>query len=135
MSQVEVDAPQGRGERRDPPPLTAGRRTTFLGTLFRNELLTTFRRRRTLALLSVLAAVPGLIGLPVKIETHRHPPPLPGGRTAARGSGQRGTLNANPVACGSGHKPLERGGSAPKGSVARAGRSTASGSAAASAGG
>jgi len=79
MSQVEVDAPQGRGERRDRPPLTAGRRTTFLGTLFRNELLTTFRRWRTLALLAVLAAVPVLIGIAVKIETNGDPSRGPGG--------------------------------------------------------
>ncbi|MFJ9662038.1 ABC transporter permease [Streptomyces griseoflavus] len=37
--------------------------------LFRNELLTTFRRWRTLALLGVLAAVPVLIGVAVRIET------------------------------------------------------------------
>ncbi|GCB46851.1 ABC transporter permease [Streptomyces sp. NL15-2K] len=37
--------------------------------LLRNELLTTFRRWRTLALLGVLAAVPILVGIAVKIET------------------------------------------------------------------
>ncbi|MFH8285446.1 ABC transporter permease [Streptomyces antibioticus] len=37
--------------------------------LLRNELLTTFRRWRTLALLAVLAAVPVLVGIAVKIET------------------------------------------------------------------
>ncbi|WP_149552481.1 ABC transporter permease [Streptomyces marokkonensis] len=37
--------------------------------LFRSELLTTFRRWRTLALLGVLAAVPVLIGVAVRIET------------------------------------------------------------------
>ncbi|MBT2506425.1 ABC transporter permease [Streptomyces sp. ISL-98] len=37
--------------------------------LFRSELTTTFRRWRTLALLAVLAAVPVLIGIAVKIET------------------------------------------------------------------
>jgi ABC-2 type transport system permease protein len=37
--------------------------------LFRSELLTTFRRWRTLALLGVLAAVPVLVGTAVKIET------------------------------------------------------------------
>ncbi|MZD06290.1 ABC transporter permease subunit [Streptomyces sp. SID5785] len=37
--------------------------------LFRNELTTTFRRWRTLALLAVLAAVPVLIGVAVRIET------------------------------------------------------------------
>ncbi|MDG9720692.1 ABC transporter permease [Streptomyces sp. DH24] len=37
--------------------------------LLRNELATTFRRWRTLALLGVLAAVPVLIGVAVEIET------------------------------------------------------------------
>jgi ABC-2 type transport system permease protein len=37
--------------------------------LFRSELVTTFRRWRTLALLAVLAAVPILVGIAVKIET------------------------------------------------------------------
>ena len=69
MSQAETSAPKGRGEPRDKPQLTVGRRTTFFGSLFRNELLTTFRRWRTLALLGVLAAVPILVGIAVKIET------------------------------------------------------------------
>ncbi|MGK5632205.1 ABC transporter permease [Streptomyces sp. URMC 123] len=37
--------------------------------LFRSELTTTFRRWRTLALLAVLAAVPVLVGIAVRIET------------------------------------------------------------------
>ncbi|MER7351134.1 ABC transporter permease [Streptomyces aurantiacus] len=37
--------------------------------LFRSELSVTFRRWRTLALLAVLAAVPVLVGIAVKIET------------------------------------------------------------------
>ncbi|MFB7595446.1 ABC transporter permease [Streptomyces sp. NPDC056160] len=37
--------------------------------LLRNELTATFRRRRTLALLGVLAAVPVLVGVAVRIET------------------------------------------------------------------
>lgn len=37
--------------------------------LFRSELLTTFRRWRTLALLGVLAAVPVLVGIAVRMET------------------------------------------------------------------
>lgn len=37
--------------------------------LVRSELVTTFRRWRTLALLGVLAAVPVLIGIAIKIET------------------------------------------------------------------
>ncbi|MGR6972064.1 ABC transporter permease [Streptomyces cynarae] len=52
---------------------TAGvlRRTSPLWTfgLLRSELVTTFRRWRTLALLAVLAAVPILVGIAVKIET------------------------------------------------------------------
>src|SRR3954454_1472518 len=51
------------------PQPARSRRTTFRATLFRNELLTTFRRWRTLALLAVLAAVPILVGIAVKIET------------------------------------------------------------------
>lgn len=71
MSQAEVQAsaPKGREERRDQPQQTVSRRTTVRGTLFGNELLTTFRRWRTLALLGVLAAVPILIGIAIKIET------------------------------------------------------------------
>ena len=37
--------------------------------LLRNEVVTVFRRRRTLALLAVLAAVPVLIGVAVRLET------------------------------------------------------------------
>ncbi|WP_405676147.1 ABC transporter permease subunit [Streptomyces sp. NBC_01511] len=49
----------------------APRRVSPLWTfgLFRSELTTTFRRWRTLALLGVLAAVPVLIGIAIKIET------------------------------------------------------------------
>ncbi|GLX53360.1 ABC transporter permease [Streptomyces hygroscopicus subsp. hygroscopicus] len=39
--------------------------------LLRSELLTTLRRRRTLVLLGVLAAVPVLVGVAVKIQTRR----------------------------------------------------------------
>ncbi|MFE0327074.1 ABC transporter permease [Streptomyces sp. NPDC058960] len=47
------------------------RRTSPLWTfgLLRSELVTTFRRWRTLALLAVLAAVPILVGIAVKMET------------------------------------------------------------------
>ncbi|MFF2508884.1 ABC transporter permease [Streptomyces sp. NPDC058067] len=48
--------------------------------LFRSELVTTFRRWRTLALLAVLAGVPILVGIAVKIETS-------GGSPAAGGGG------------------------------------------------
>ncbi|MFF8934932.1 ABC transporter permease [Streptomyces paradoxus] len=69
MSRAEPSARQGRGELRDRPQAVSARRTTFRATLLRNELLTTFRRWRTLALLAVLAAVPVLVGIAVKIET------------------------------------------------------------------
>ncbi|MFF3660617.1 ABC transporter permease [Streptomyces olivochromogenes] len=49
--------------------------------LFRSELLTTFRRWRTIALLTVLAAVPILIGIAIKIETRD-------GSTAGGGGGE-----------------------------------------------
>ncbi|MEU6216668.1 ABC transporter permease [Streptomyces sp. NPDC047022] len=47
------------------------RRTRPLWTLglLRNELVTTFRRWRTLALLAVLAGVPVLVGIAVKVQT------------------------------------------------------------------
>ncbi|MFD6297503.1 ABC transporter permease [Streptomyces sp. NPDC060235] len=48
-----------------------GRKPNPLWTLglFRSELVTTFRRWRTIALLGVLAAVPILIGVAIRIET------------------------------------------------------------------
>lgn len=49
-------------------PGAVGRWTWGLA-LFRSELTTTFRRWRTLALLAVLAAVPVLVGVAVKLET------------------------------------------------------------------
>ncbi|MFF4524414.1 ABC transporter permease [Streptomyces bluensis] len=48
--------------------------------LFRSELVTTFRRWRTIALLAVLAGVPVLVGVAVKIETS-------GGSSAGGGGG------------------------------------------------
>ncbi|MFI6565338.1 ABC transporter permease [Streptomyces sp. NPDC050534] len=51
--------------------------------LLRSELLITFRRWRTLALLAVLAAVPILVGIAVKIETSD-------GSTAGGGPGDGG---------------------------------------------
>ncbi|GAB7103693.1 ABC transporter permease [Streptomyces phaeofaciens] len=47
--------------------------------LLRSELVTTFRRWRTLALLAVLAAVPILVGIAVKIETGDGSSAGPGG--------------------------------------------------------
>ncbi|WP_060883662.1 ABC transporter permease [Streptomyces caniscabiei] len=49
------------------PVRTPGLLWTF--GLFRSELVTTFRRWRTIALLGVLAAVPVLVGIAVRIET------------------------------------------------------------------
>ncbi|WP_055493115.1 ABC transporter permease [Streptomyces sp. TP-A0356] len=61
MSQAEAVGP-GRAEgARRPSPLWVG--------LLGSELVTTFRRWRTLALLAVLAAVPVLVGIAVKIQT------------------------------------------------------------------
>ncbi|MDX3690701.1 ABC transporter permease [Streptomyces europaeiscabiei] len=52
-------------------PTVATRTPSLLWTfgLFRSELVTTFRRWRTIALLGVLAAVPVLVGIAVRIET------------------------------------------------------------------
>ncbi|MGW6926227.1 ABC transporter permease [Streptomyces sp. NPDC054950] len=52
---------------------------TWTFGLLRSELLTTFRRWRTLALLGVLAAVPVLVGIAVKIETSDGSSGGPGG--------------------------------------------------------
>ncbi|EMF01094.1 ABC transporter permease subunit [Streptomyces mobaraensis NBRC 13819 = DSM 40847] len=54
-----------------PVPASAVRppRAVWRLSLFRNEITTVFRRWRTLALLGVLAAVPVLVGIAVKIET------------------------------------------------------------------
>ncbi|MEV0319961.1 ABC transporter permease [Streptomyces sp. NPDC050658] len=62
MSRAEVMDVSTAGEPREV------RRIWSLG-LFRSELSVTFRRWRTLALLGVLAAVPILVGVAVKIET------------------------------------------------------------------
>ncbi|MEV5594800.1 ABC transporter permease [Streptomyces sp. NPDC052496] len=59
---VDLAGDGGAAVRRAPRPLWS------LG-LLRNEIGTTFRRWRTLALLAVLAAVPVLIGVAIKIET------------------------------------------------------------------
>ncbi|MFF3376170.1 ABC transporter permease [Streptomyces sp. NPDC002680] len=87
QAEVQVGAPKGRGERRDQPQQTLSRRTTVRGTLFGNELLTTFRRWRTLALLAVLAAVPILVGIAVKIETSDGSSGVGGGPGGGGGGG------------------------------------------------
>ncbi|WP_392672048.1 ABC transporter permease [Streptomyces sp. LN785] len=62
-------------------PVPAGRLRNPLWSLgiLRSELTTTLRRGRTLALLGVLAAVPVLIGISVKIQTSDGSPAGPGG--------------------------------------------------------
>ncbi|MEU0298880.1 ABC transporter permease [Streptomyces sp. NPDC006175] len=60
MSQAELTAPPA-------PP--AARRALWTFGILRSEVTTTLRRWRTLALLGVLAAVPVLIGIAVRIET------------------------------------------------------------------
>ncbi|MET8126599.1 ABC transporter permease [Streptomyces sp. NPDC005065] len=60
MSQAEAVGPAGAGRSRNP---------LWTFGILRSELTTTLRRWRTLALLGVLAAVPVLIGIAVRIET------------------------------------------------------------------
>ncbi|AKN69500.1 ABC transporter permease [Streptomyces sp. PBH53] len=69
--------------RADVPQAGAGRRPNPLWALglLRSELVTTVRRWRTLALLGVLAAVPVLVGVAVRIETR-------GGGSVGGGSGE-----------------------------------------------
>ncbi|MFI9720293.1 ABC transporter permease [Streptomyces sp. NPDC052396] len=62
------------------PEERSGRRWRL--SLFGSEVATVFRRWRTLVLLGVLAAVPVLIGVAVRIQTHD------GGQTARGGDGQ-----------------------------------------------
>ncbi|MEU1467453.1 ABC transporter permease [Streptomyces sp. NPDC005761] len=70
MSQAEL-APAGTATDRHNPLWTLG--------ILRSELTTTLRRWRTLALLGVLAAVPVLIGIAVRIETADGSPAGPDG--------------------------------------------------------
>ncbi|MFJ4901670.1 ABC transporter permease [Streptomyces sp. NPDC088727] len=74
----QVRAEQGLAEQvhEEAPPLPRNPLWT-LGIL-RSELTTTLRRWRTLALLGVLAAVPVLIGIAVRIETANGSPAGPG---------------------------------------------------------
>ncbi|WAU79147.1 ABC transporter permease subunit [Streptomyces sp. Qhu-G9] len=69
MSRAEAAEPSAA----DTAPATAvaGRAPSPLWTLglLRNELSTTLRRWRTIALLAVLAAVPVLVGIAIKVET------------------------------------------------------------------
>ncbi|MGW1728266.1 ABC transporter permease [Streptomyces sp. NPDC002306] len=76
MSRAEPGAAAGAASGAHSTPASAGgtevpRTPSPLWTLglLRSELVTTFRRWRALALLGVLAAVPVLVGIAVKIET------------------------------------------------------------------
>ncbi|MDQ0582777.1 ABC transporter permease [Streptomyces rishiriensis] len=71
------------------PVRTPDRSRTWIWTfgLLRSEVLTTFRRWRTLALLGVLAAVPVLVGIAVKIETSDGSSGGPGGGGGGGGEG------------------------------------------------
>ncbi|WP_031477965.1 ABC transporter permease [Streptomyces bicolor] len=83
MSRAEVIQRGGEiaGARKVSPLWTFG--------LLRSELITTFRRWRTLALLGVLAAVPILVGIAVKIET--------GDGSSAGGGGPQGGGGGGPA--------------------------------------
>ncbi|MFJ2266066.1 ABC transporter permease [Streptomyces sp. NPDC087849] len=76
MSQAEAARADGADEAAGP-----GRARSPLWTfgILRSELATTLRRWRTLALLGVLAAVPVLIGIAVRIETDHGSSPGPAG--------------------------------------------------------
>ncbi|WP_217549028.1 ABC transporter permease [Streptomyces sp. GbtcB6] len=73
MSQADLAVVETAAVRRPNPLWSLG--------LLRSELGTTFRRWRTLALLGVLAAVPILVGVSVRIETR-------GGGQVGRGGGE-----------------------------------------------
>ncbi|MFJ5949950.1 ABC transporter permease [Streptomyces noursei] len=66
MSRVESQAPPA-----GTAPPAARRRPSWSADLLRSELGTTFRRWRTLVLLAVLAAVPVLVGVAVRIQAGR----------------------------------------------------------------
>ncbi|MET7494451.1 ABC transporter permease [Streptomyces sp900116325] len=70
MSQAEAVGPAGAARSRNP---------LWTFGILRSELTTTLRRWRTLALLGVLAAVPVLIGIAVRIETGDGSPAGSGG--------------------------------------------------------
>ncbi|MGW0208048.1 ABC transporter permease [Streptomyces sp. NPDC003233] len=76
MSRADTASVSDTGPMSGTAPASAVRRPSPLWTfgLLRSELVTTLRRWRTLALLGVLAAVPVLVGIAVKIQTR-------GGRT------------------------------------------------------
>ncbi|WP_416983130.1 ABC transporter permease [Streptomyces sp. T028] len=81
MSRAETTEAEPAEDMREGATAGAVRRPGPLWSLglLRSELLITFRRWRTLALLGVLAAVPVLIGIAVKIETGDSSSGGPGG--------------------------------------------------------
>lgn len=82
MSQAEVTGkPEPEKKQKPEQKQKLGQKPSPLWTfgLLRSELLTTFRRWRTIALLAVLTAVPILIGIAVKIETSDSSSAGPGG--------------------------------------------------------
>ncbi|WP_020130172.1 ABC transporter permease [Streptomyces sp. 303MFCol5.2] len=82
MSRADTVDDRNRTPAPTPEPASTSVRTanwTWTFGLLRSELLTTFRRWRTLALLGVLAAVPVLVGIAVKIETSDGSSGGPGG--------------------------------------------------------
>ncbi|MFG2721536.1 ABC transporter permease [Streptomyces sp. NPDC048416] len=81
MSRAETEGVAVRDP--EPPPARKPGVLWSLG-LFRSELVIVLRRKRTLALLAVLAAVPVLIGIAVRIETGGDGA---GGRGGGRGGG------------------------------------------------
>ncbi|MER6783184.1 ABC transporter permease [Streptomyces sp. NPDC000658] len=82
MSRAEAGPADGRNPDWSSPRTPWAWAWTF--GILRSELLTTFRRWRTLALLGVLAAVPVLVGIAVKIETSDGSSP---GRDGGGGAG------------------------------------------------
>ncbi|MFJ7772490.1 ABC transporter permease [Streptomyces sp. NPDC097107] len=65
----QAEAPRAGVSRAEVPSAVRAPSPLWSFGLLRSELLITFRRWRTLALLGVLAAVPVLVGIAVKIET------------------------------------------------------------------
>ena len=93
MSRAEAVGEHGRRRARGRASATRPSPLWTFG-LLRSELVTTFRRWRTLALLGVLAAVPVLVGIAVKIETSDGSSAGGGGGRRARRSSRRSPTTA-----------------------------------------